>query len=739
VVASYTDGQGYDETVASAAVGPVTGTGDTTPPEIRDIMVSPNGTGATISWTTDENATSVVVYGLDNTYGSTEQDPTPKTSHSLVINGLELDTLYHYEVRSTDGVGNTATSGDRFFITTDASSTGEDSDGDGYYDSVDVCMEIPDDQTDTNNDGEGDACDIDDDGDGFNDLTEALAGSNPLDVNSTPEVCNYYDDDDDGDTDEGFDLDEDNYTTCGADGVFGTPDDDCNDGNANANPGPTQTEIEGDGIDNDCNPGTPDQPRIIAVDSIVSSGGTTYDYDTWLPEAGKTYTISFKVFDDNAETTPTSPISFTTQNISSEAGSFTNDPCAEDSPPCYDTSSDYDISEPGNDQLTLVSNDYGGSAVVKASTTIDGGLTSVETFISFPRDVDGDGIADAWEEMYGSTGDFSYDEDWDEDDLTDFEEFRGYLWGPSLVRIAATDTPIYQTAAYVPLGDAGHFRTNPTRKDLFIMYSSKFDAFTHVNNQETPFALGEAYANMGIDVHAVDYPNSVVYPQSPTSNVTFKLHYVYISANQTGSYSETTVHVVHDEASGDMRQGDFSTMGYSNEGVPTDYGSATKIYNRAVVNYFNDKPYFEDTVDPISEYMLDPLGSVNDRNDNGKEDDGYGDITVHDYWDINMYYGSESTFDHDLTIFDVDNDGFMDRPRDNYTSPLNRFTLDPGESTFKQVVKHLITHEIGHAVGLSEGHNALLPASLNFDGTVDWRRDNNIHPDARGQILIHNQ
>ncbi|TNF29397.1 MAG: hypothetical protein EP329_15865 [Deltaproteobacteria bacterium] len=63
------------------------------------------------------------------------------------------------------------------------------------------------------------------------------------------EVCNGLDDDHDGATDEGFDVDEDGVTTCGPDGVAGNADDDCNDGDGRAYPGAAE---RCNGEDDDC-------------------------------------------------------------------------------------------------------------------------------------------------------------------------------------------------------------------------------------------------------------------------------------------------------------------------------------------------------------------------------------------------------------------------------------------------------------------------------------------------------
>jgi hypothetical protein len=67
----------------------------------------------TINWTTNEPADSRVVYGLDHSYGSaTPLDPEFVTEHSIVVDGLQPGTTYHFMAWSTDGNGQTAVSAD---------------------------------------------------------------------------------------------------------------------------------------------------------------------------------------------------------------------------------------------------------------------------------------------------------------------------------------------------------------------------------------------------------------------------------------------------------------------------------------------------------------------------------------------------------------------------------------------------------------------------------------------------
>ena len=77
---------------------------------------TPTATGATITWTTDTEASSQVNYGLTTGYGSsTSLDSTLVFSHSQTITGLTCNTTYDYDVVST--YLTTATSGNNTFTT----------------------------------------------------------------------------------------------------------------------------------------------------------------------------------------------------------------------------------------------------------------------------------------------------------------------------------------------------------------------------------------------------------------------------------------------------------------------------------------------------------------------------------------------------------------------------------------------------------------------------------------------
>src|SRR5437868_2358906 len=85
-----------------------------TPPPVASVITtaSLSPTSETVTWTTDESASSQVEYGQTSSYGSsTTLDSSLATAHNVTISGLIADTEYHFRVKSVDGSNNTVTSG----------------------------------------------------------------------------------------------------------------------------------------------------------------------------------------------------------------------------------------------------------------------------------------------------------------------------------------------------------------------------------------------------------------------------------------------------------------------------------------------------------------------------------------------------------------------------------------------------------------------------------------------------
>ncbi|MEK7494200.1 MAG: fibronectin type III domain-containing protein, partial [Patescibacteria group bacterium] len=92
--------------------------GDVTPPLISSLVIKDiKATSATIAWTTDESADSLVKYGVTMNYGGLGGSEEMTTGHTVTVSGLNPKTAYNFKVMSADQRGNRAYSGDQTFTT----------------------------------------------------------------------------------------------------------------------------------------------------------------------------------------------------------------------------------------------------------------------------------------------------------------------------------------------------------------------------------------------------------------------------------------------------------------------------------------------------------------------------------------------------------------------------------------------------------------------------------------------
>jgi hypothetical protein len=94
---------------------------DDLPPTISNIFVIPYSGTADVFWTTDEPADELVRYGTSpGTLTQSVSSTALRTEHSLNITGLSPNTVYFYQVQSTDEAGNIAVSQIESFTTQSA-------------------------------------------------------------------------------------------------------------------------------------------------------------------------------------------------------------------------------------------------------------------------------------------------------------------------------------------------------------------------------------------------------------------------------------------------------------------------------------------------------------------------------------------------------------------------------------------------------------------------------------------
>lgn len=100
-------------------VYPIELIGDTTPPQITDIAVTPVGSSSVnVTWTTDEFATSAVDYGTEpGNHPNTISDAYYTKQHAVVMSSLLPNTTYYFLVSSADQSGNVAASVEQSFST----------------------------------------------------------------------------------------------------------------------------------------------------------------------------------------------------------------------------------------------------------------------------------------------------------------------------------------------------------------------------------------------------------------------------------------------------------------------------------------------------------------------------------------------------------------------------------------------------------------------------------------------
>lgn len=626
-----------------------------------------------------------------------------------------------------------------------------DADGDGLGDACDFC------KTDTNNDPDRDA--VCDDGDKSNTIGDNFCTTGvAIDCDDNcPSISNPNQADSNGDG-EGDACD----TDADGDGKISIyhGGDDCNDYDKTIYPGSADK-------DKDCDPFTSE------ADHYITFPGSS-NFDGWLPKPGEVVTFdvvlnSSKPIVSGTWHVDVTPAAGGARDITHNAGEYFNDPDRN-------AGEDYtfvvnDTADPKKKAVTITCKDYAGSITIHAQVQVDESASSKPTVaskITFPKDSDEDELPDAWEIHFG---DLIRDNDNDKDELTNFEEYWGFKWGPALVKVApANSGGRYQSVAYVPQGNATYFRTDPTRPDLFgkvVGYDFNIASFTtwaidavHGYDEtlcgECFFAIGEAYERVGVDVHVLSLNNL---PQHMDADMAAGIASgvesweKYIDAQGVEQHFIRTVKInnrLDSPMSGtdghidkrDVRSWRWDTKGWSGFGDDLAYGLGTTSYWISLYNYVHDLPYKDQpsATGGTTNNLLDPINLCEDKNDNGINDKiGHGPSA---YWeagcqtcnlDGDLYI--PGSYSQTLSTFDIDKDLRVELPVKTDPSTLDPLSLDSDEYTIPQILKSTITHEWGHAIGAHENGD---PFCIMYSISNNWKRDDRFSQYAIDEMRFHN-
>jgi len=309
-----------------------------------------------------------------------------------VTNATRAEHQGNYRVTVTDETGSVLS--ERTLRIEVAQSTGggggggtsNDNDNDGVNDDLDNCPSASNEaQEDLDDDGEGDACDSDIDGDGYSNTEEGLAGTDPKDASSYP-VAEDEDQDQDGI--------EDSLDNCPSASNEAQEDlDDDGEGDA------CDSDIDGDGYSNSEEASAGSNPNDATSIPVVDTDGDGIadDEDAFPLDSSESVDTDGDGIGDNADLDDDDDGVYDEQEV--QDGTDPKNPYS-----CLEGCFSFDIdangaAKPLTDGLLVIRHLFGftDSALVTSATETGGSRSdaeSITTYLSSAKselDVDGDG------------------------------------------------------------------------------------------------------------------------------------------------------------------------------------------------------------------------------------------------------------------------------------------------------------------------------------------------------------
>ena len=205
----------------------------------------------------------------------------------------------------------------------------------------------------------------------------------------------------------------------------------------------------------------------------------------------------------------------------------------------------------------------------------------------------------------------------------------------------------------------------------------------------------------------------------------------------------------------------WSSKGWSRKAADvTSYGIAEAL-KIPLDHYFSDRPYAKgtvwtgsawepaDTSEGSADLKLMPLNLCEDYQDKIAYTDGYHDLGLkillgnhqNNYWDGDRRLKTHTEWaSGNLSPFDIDNNGYVELPAaSDPTADIfaNQHDKKGRPYSKARVLQHTITHEICHV--LAGPKHSYDPDCVMYEWSADWRRDDHLSDDYRSLLMVINK